>query len=368
MQDIYLNKEKLSEIKNMITELGVSLDIQGLRDKAFDLEQLSYEEDFWKDVDKAQKTMQEIKALKNQIKEYDDLIESIGNLEALIELVLEEEAYDMYKDIEDGLKELSINADKFKLSTLLSGEFDRNNAILSIHSGAGGLEAQDWAEMLLRLYRRWAEGKGFQVEVLDILADTEGGIKSVTLLIKGYNAYGYLKSEKGVHRLVRISPFDSAGKRHTSFASIDVYPELDNDVNIEINPSDLKIDTYRSGGAGGQHVNTTDSAVRITHIPTGIVVQCQNERSQITNRQTAMNMLKAKLVQLKEEEKKEKIEDLHGSYSQIAWGAQIRSYVFHPYSMVKDHRTNAEVGDVYGVMDGDIDIFINEYLKQKALS
>ncbi|MBU5427769.1 peptide chain release factor 2 [Tissierella pigra] len=352
----------------MVIELGVSLDIEGLREKSLDLEQQSYEEDFWKDVETAQKTMQDMKALRNQIEEYEGLIKSIEDLEVFMDLILEEEAYDMYKDLEEGLHNIIKDADKFKLNTLLSGEFDKNNAILSIHSGAGGLEAQDWAEMLLRLYRRWGEGKGFGVETLDLLSDTEGGIKSVTLLIKGYNAYGYLKSEKGVHRLVRISPFDSAGKRHTSFASIDVYPEIEGEVNIEINPSDLKIDTYRSGGAGGQHVNTTDSAVRITHIPTGIVVQCQSERSQTTNRQTAMNMLKAKLIQLKEEEKKEKIEDLQGSYSQIAWGSQIRSYVFHPYSMVKDHRTNMEVGDVYGVMDGDIDIFINEYLKQKSLS
>ncbi|WP_195838019.1 peptide chain release factor 2 [Tissierella pigra] len=368
MQDIYLDKEKLHDIKEMVIELGVSLDIEGLREKSLDLEQQSYEEDFWKDVETAQKTMQDMKALRNQIEEYEGLIKSIEDLEVFMDLILEEEAYDMYKDLEEGLHNIIKDADKFKLNTLLSGEFDKNNAILSIHSGAGGLEAQDWAEMLLRLYRRWGEGKGFGVETLDLLSDTEGGIKSVTLLIKGYNAYGYLKSEKGVHRLVRISPFDSAGKRHTSFASIDVYPEIEGEVNIEINPSDLKIDTYRSGGAGGQHVNTTDSAVRITHIPTGIVVQCQSERSQTTNRQTAMNMLKAKLIQLKEEEKKEKIEDLQGSYSQIAWGSQIRSYVFHPYSMVKDHRTNMEVGDVYGVMDGDIDIFINEYLKQKSLS
>lgn len=342
-------------------------DIEGLRNKCLKLEEKSYEEDFWKDINEAQKTMQEIKTLKNQINEYDDLILAIEDLETLMELVLEEEDYKIYGEITHALDELTKNADDFKLSALLSGEFDKNNAILSIHSGAGGLEAQDWAEMLLRLYRRWAEQKGFQVETLDLLSDTEGGIKSVTLLIKGYNAYGYLKSEKGVHRLVRISPFDAAGKRHTSFASIDVYPEINEEVNIELNPGDLKIDTYRSGGAGGQHVNTTDSAVRITHIPTGIVVQCQNERSQISNRQTAMNMLKAKLIQLREEEQKEKIEDLQGSYSQIAWGSQIRSYVFHPYSMVKDHRTNAEVGDVYGVMDGDIDLFINEYLKQKAL-
>ncbi len=343
-------------------------DIERLRVKLRELEEQSYEEEFWQDISKAQKIMQEIKSIKGQIEEYEDLISGIEDLEILIDLVLEEEDYETYREIEKGIRDLSKRADEFKLNTLLCGEYDKNNAILSIHSGAGGLEAQDWAEMLLRLYRRWAESKGFQVETLDILPDTEGGIKSVTLLIKGYNAYGYLKSEKGVHRLVRISPFDTAGKRHTSFASVDVYPELDDEINVEINPSDLKIDTFRAGGAGGQHVNTTDSAVRITHIPTGIVVQCQNERSQASNKNTAMKMLKAKLIQLKEEEQKEKIEDLQGSYNQIAWGSQIRSYVFHPYNMVKDHRTNVEVGDVHRVMDGDIDIFINEYLKQKALS
>lgn len=311
--------------------------------------------------------MQETKVLNNEIKRYEGLIAEIEDLETLIELIIAENSYEDYKEISESLQKIEKQAEDFKLSTLLSGEFDKNNAILSIHSGAGGLEAQDWAEMLLRMYRRWAESKEYQVETLDLLPDTEGGIKSVTLLIKGFNAYGYLKAEKGVHRLVRISPFDSSGKRHTSFASVDVFPELDEDVNVDINEKDLKVDTYRSSGAGGQHVNTTDSAIRITHIPTGIVVQCQSERSQHTNRITAMNMLKAKLIQLQEEEKKEKIEDLQGNYSQIAWGAQIRSYVFHPYSMVKDHRTNAEIGDVYKVMDGDIDLFINEYLKQKAL-
>lgn len=331
------------------------------------MEQKTYEEDFWKDVEKAQKIMQDAKALNNQVKEYEDLINDVEELEILIDLVLEEEAYEMYKDISNGLSKLTKKADEFKLNTLLSGEFDKNNAIISIHSGAGGLEAQDWAEMLLRLYRRWSDNKGFNVETLDLISDTEGGIKSVTLLIKGFNAYGYLKSEKGVHRLVRISPFDTAGKRHTSFASIDVYPEITGDVDIEINQSDIKVDTYRASGAGGQHVNTTDSAVRITHLPTGIIAQCQNERSQHSNRLTAMNMLKAKLIHLKEEEKKEKIDDLQGSYSQIGWGSQIRSYVFHPYSMVKDHRTGAEVGDVSKVMDGDIDQFINEYLIQKTL-
>ncbi len=343
-------------------------DIEGLRQEGEKLEAETYEEEFWQDITRARKLMQEVKAIKDQVKEYDDLINDAEDLEDLMDLVQEEEDYQMYGELVEGLRELDLRAEDFKLNTLLSGEFDKNNAILSIHSGAGGLEAQDWAEMLLRLYRRWADSKGFQVDTLDILADTEGGIKSVTLLIKGHNAYGYLKSEKGVHRLVRISPFDSAGKRHTSFASIDVFPEIDDKIEVEINPADLKIDTYRSGGAGGQHVNTTDSAVRISHLPTGVVVQCQNERSQISNRNTAMNMLKAKLIQLKEEEHKERVEDLQGSYNQIAWGSQIRSYVFHPYSMVKDHRTDMELGDVFKVMDGDIDPFINEYLKQKALN
>lgn len=343
-------------------------DLPSLRVEIKELQEKSFQEGFWNDSSKAQNIMQKINELKRQIEEYDDLLEEIDELEIMIEMILEEQAYDMYSEILKGIKVVDKKSEEFKLKTLLSGEYDTKNAILAIHSGAGGLEAQDWAEMLLRMYRRWSDDKGFQVETLDYISDTEGGIKAVTLLIKGYNAYGYLKAEKGVHRLVRISPFDSAGKRHTSFASIDVYPELDDSVDIDINQADLKIDTYRSGGAGGQHVNTTDSAVRITHLPTGIIVQCQNERSQITNRDTAMNMLKAKLVQLKEEEQKEKIDDLQGSYNQIGWGSQIRSYVFHPYSMVKDHRTDAEVGDTNRVMDGDIDIFINEYLKMKALS
>ena len=341
-------------------------DIEGLKEEIEKLEKKSFAEDFWQDSENAQKIMQKISNLKGQVSEYEDLLNRIEDLEILIELSLEEEDYQVYKEIKENFEKVSHDAEKFKLSTLLNGEYDKNNAILSIHSGAGGLEAQDWAEMLLRMYKRWAEQKGFQAEILDILSDTEGGIKSVTMLIKGFNAYGYLKSEKGVHRLVRISPFDSSNRRHTSFASIDIYPELDDDTDIEINESDLKIDTYRASGAGGQHVNTTDSAVRITHIPTGITVQCQNERSQHSNRLTAMKMLKAKLIQLKEEEQKEKIEDLQGKYTQIAWGSQIRSYIFHPYSLVKDHRTEVEMGDIDRVIDGDIDIFINEYLKQKA--
>lgn len=351
-------------------------DIPSLKKRVEELDAEAVKESFWQDVENAQKVLQESKNLKDKIHEYDELFGKIEDLEVLIDLALEEEEdsleeeekeNSLEKEIRHYLETVIKEVDSLRLATLLSGEYDSSNAILSIHSGAGGLEAQDWAEMLLRMYKRWAESKGFGVDTLDILADTEGGIKSVTLLIKGLNSYGYLKSEKGVHRLVRISPFDASRRRHTSFASVDVYPEISDDSKIEINPNDLKIDTYRSSGAGGQYVNTTDSAVRITHIPTGIVVQCQNERSQLSNRTTAMKMLKAKLIQLKEEEQKEKIEDLQGKYTQIGWGSQIRSYVFHPYNLVKDHRTGAEVGDINSVMDGDIDIFINEYLKYKAL-
>lgn len=342
-------------------------DLPAKKKSVEELEKSTYDENFWKDQQNAQNTMQKIKNLKEQIETYEKLKNKVEDLNFLYQLMLEEDDYTDYDTVEKTLAEIEKEVEEFKISTLLNGEYDENNAILSIHAGAGGLEAQDWAQMLLRMYRRWAEDKGYKVETLDLLQDPEAGIKSVTLLISGYNAYGYLKGEKGVHRLVRISPFDASGKRHTSFASVDVFPELKDEEDIEINEKDLKIDTYRSTGAGGQHVNTTDSAVRITHIPTGIVVQCQSERSQHSNKETAMKMLKAKLIQLKEEENKEKIEDLQGSYSQIAWGSQIRSYVFHPYSMVKDHRTQAEVGDVYRVMDGDLDYFINEYLKYKAL-
>lgn len=339
-------------------------DIEGLKGEVKELEKKMSEPNFWNNLEEAQNISQKAKGLKDKIKEFTDIEQSIEDIEILLTLALEEDDDSVFDEIKDGIKDVEERVRVLKLSTLLKGEYDKNNAIVSIHSGAGGLEAQDWAEMLLRMYKRWCERKGYGVEVLDILPDTEAGIKSVTLLIKGLNAYGYLKSEKGVHRLVRISPFDSSGRRHTSFASVDVIPELEDDIDIEINPSDLKIDTYRASGSGGQHVNTTDSAVRITHIPTGVVVQCQNERSQHSNRATAMKMLKAKLIELKEREKKEKIEDLQGNYNQIAWGSQIRSYVFHPYNMVKDHRTNAETGNVNSVMDGDIDVFINEYLKQ----
>lgn len=320
-------------------------------------------QDFWDDADRAQSKLKQQKALTQKIEKYVTLYNQVEDLEGLCEMALEEEDASLESDVLETFETVMAEFEKMRLETLLRGEFDANNAILSIHAGSGGTDAQDWAEMLLRMYRRWCDTKGYNVKVLEYLNDTEGGIKSVSLMIEGLNAYGFLKSEKGVHRIVRISPFDASGKRHTSFASVDVMPELDDSYEIDINPSDLKVDTFRSSGSGGQHVNTTDSAVRITHLPTGVVVACQNERSQIANRTTAMKMLMAKLVEIKEREQKEKVEDLAGDYSQITWGSQIRSYVFNPYNLVKDHRTNAETGNVQAVMDGDIDMFINSYLK-----
>lgn len=341
-------------------------DPASIESKIKDLEKEMTDPEFWNDNERAQKVSQDANDLKEKLNQYKGIVRDSDEILLLIDMVQEENDPSMVSDIRNNVKDLEKRVEDLRLSTLLKGEYDKNNAILSIHSGAGGLEAQDWAEMLLRMYTRWSERKGYKLETLDILPDTEAGIKSVTLLIKGVNAYGYLKCEKGVHRLVRISPFDSSGRRHTSFASVDVMPEIDDNIDIDINPNDLKIDTYRASGAGGQHVNKTDSAVRITHIPTGIVVQCQNERSQHSNRATAMKMLTSKLIELKEQEQKEKIEDLQGNYNQIAWGSQIRSYVFHPYNLVKDHRTNAEKGNTTAVMDGDIDIFINEYLKKNS--
>lgn len=284
----------------------------------------------------------------------------------MLELMKEEDSGELFGEARDLLKGIEKDLEAYNLENLLDGEFDRNNALISIHAGAGGLEAQDWAEMLYRMYDRWVDSKGYKKEILSYNSDTEGGIKSVDFMVQGKNAYGFLKGERGVHRLVRISPFDAAKKRHTSFASIDVIPDLDESVQVDINPNDLKIDTYRASGAGGQHVNTTDSAVRISHLPTGIVVTCQNERSQMLNRDVAMRMLYAKLMQIAQEEQREKIEDIQGNYSQINGGSQIRSYVFHPYQMVKDHRTDYEVSDIGSVMDGDIDIFINEYLNMNC--
>ncbi len=325
-------------------------------------------QDFWNDNENAQKILQETKSLKEAIEEFNSLEVKLEEIDILIELGLEENDGSMENEIESSILNLKEDINKVTIKTLLSGDYDKNNAILSINAGTGGLDAQDWSQMLLRMYIRWSEHKGFKVRILDMISDPAAGIKSATLQIEGYNAYGYLKCEKGVHRIVRISPFDPSGKRHTSFASIDVLPELDDSINIDINPVDLKIDTYRASGAGGQHINTTDSAVRITHMPTGVVVQCQNERSQHKNKDTAMKMLMAKLIELKELEQKEKIEDIQGKYSQITWGSQIRSYVFQPYKLVKDHRTNAEIGNVDSVMDGNLDLFINEYLKFSKLN
>ena len=324
--------------------------------------------DFWNDNEKAQKVLQENKSLKETLDEFNHLESSLEEIDVFIELAIEEGDISLEKEVEKMIENLESSIDELNIKTLLSGEYDKNNAIVSINAGTGGLDAQDWAQMLLRMYVRWADRKGFKVSTLDMISDPEAGIKSATIQVEGLNAYGYLKSEKGVHRIVRISPFDPSGKRHTSFASIDVVPELDESIEIDINPSDLKIDTYRASGAGGQHINTTDSAVRITHIPTGVVVQCQNQRSQHSNKDTAMRMLMAKLIELKELEQKEKIEDLQGKYSQITWGSQIRSYVFQPYKLVKDHRTNAEMGNVDSVMDGSIDLFINEYLKMTKIN
>ncbi len=316
---------------------------------------------FWDDVQKAQEVTQEAKRVKDKIDKFKNLNERIDDVEVLKEL-MEENDEETAKEIISEVKALSKEIDTLKIETILSGEYDRNDAILTLHTGVGGSDANDWTEMLLRMYTRWCEKKGYSLETIDYLPGDEAGVKSVTLKVKGEFAYGYLKAEKGIHRLVRISPFNANGKRQTSFASVEVLPELTSDQDIEINPVDLRIDTYRAGGAGGQHVNKTESAVRITHIPTGIVVQCQNERSQFSNRDTAMGMLKSKLIELKERAHKEKIEDLTGELKDMGWGSQIRSYVFHPYSMVKDHRTNIETSNVNGVMDGDIDNFIIAYL------
>jgi peptide chain release factor 2 len=320
---------------------------------------------FWDDQQKAQTVIGELNGLKDQVNELHDLNETYENLEITYELVKEEDDPELREELETELQGITKRLNEFELQLLLSEPYDKNNAILELHPGAGGTESQDWGSMLLRMYTRWAEKRGFKVETLDYLPGDEAGIKSVTLGIKGHNAYGYLKAEKGVHRLVRISPFDSSGRRHTSFVSCDVMPEFNDEIEIEIRTEDLRIDTYRSSGAGGQHVNTTDSAVRITHIPTGIVASCQTERSQIQNREHAMKMLKAKLYQKKIEEQEQQLADIRGEQKEIGWGSQIRSYVFHPYSMVKDHRTNTEVGNTQSVMDGDIDIFIDAYLRSK---
>lgn len=321
------------------------------------------EQGFWDNNDRAQVFMKELKNLKDTIDDFKQLETKYEDVQTLISMGYEENDETLIPEIKEAMDEFIKEFDELKLRTLLSGEFDEHNAILTLHAGAGGTESCDWANMLCRMYQRWADKKGFNVEILDYLDGEEAGLKSVTLQINGMNAYGYLKSERGVHRLVRISPFNAAGKRQTSFVSCDVMPDIEEDTGIEINEDDLRIDTYRSSGAGGQHVNKTSSAIRITHIPTNIVVQCQNERSQLQNKDKAMKMLKAKLYLLKQQENLEKISGIRGEVKEIGWGNQIRSYVMQPYTLVKDHRTNEEVGTVNNVLDGAIDPFINAYLK-----
>lgn len=341
-------------------------DIAKRKVKIETLEQEMLAPDFRQAQEKAQTVTQEKGRHERVVARYQTLADDIDDMLILVELAKEDEASDYTDELATTLKKNMAILETFELETMLSGKYDVSNAILSIHPGAGGTESQDWAEMLYRLYVRWAERVGYKVEVLDYLAGDEAGIKSVTILISGDNAYGYLKAEKGVHRMVRISPFDASGRRHTSFSAVEVMPEVENDTDITIEAKDLKVDTYRASGAGGQHVNKTESAVRITHLPTGIVVQCQGERSQIQNRATAMKMLTSRLVEEKLKEQERELAKLHGNQQEIGWGSQIRSYVFHPYTMVKDHRTGEEKGNVQAVMDGDIDSFITAYLKSEA--
>lgn len=362
----YETHKAFEEAKQTLNDLSESLDLEGRKKRIAEIDEIISAPDFWNNPEGGQAIMQEKKRLESKVDHYNRLAGKMDDLEVMIELAKEESDADLEQDIVDTLAEISKELDDFELETILNGEYDDNNAILSIHPGAGGTESQDWAEMLYRMYVRWAERHGYKVDVLDYLDGDEAGIKSVTMLISGENAYGYLKSEKGVHRMVRISPFDASGRRHTSFTAVEVMPEVENDTTIEIDDKDLKVDTYRSSGAGGQHVNKTESAVRITHIPTGIVVQCQNERSQIQNRATAMKMLTSRLVEEKIKQQEAEIARLQGEQQDIGWGSQIRSYVFHPYTLVKDHRTNYEKGNVNAVMDGEIDEFINAWLKQQA--
>ncbi len=341
----------------------IHFDLPGMKERIDELEDQMKAPDFWNDLERSKVVNRELKTLQNKEELWRETRNRLEDAQLMIELGLEMNDSSVVDEIIIEAAQLEKDVEQMRLNTLLKGPYDANNAIISIHAGAGGTEAMDWASMLLRMYTRWCETSGYEIKTLDILAGEEAGVKSVTLHIIGEYAYGYLKAEKGVHRLVRISPFDSSGRRHTSFASLDVMPELEDDNIIEIRQEDLRVDTYRSSGAGGQHVNKTSSAVRITHLPTGIVTACQNERSQLQNKETAMKMLKAKLLELKEQEAQEKKDEMKGDMKKIEWGSQIRSYVFHPYNMVKDHRTNVETGNIQGVMDGDLNPFIHGYLQ-----
>ena len=360
-------KYTLSTYDETLKEVKDSLDLENKERRITELDKSMEEPGFWDDPERSTKTVREAKNLKDTVDGYKHLEQQYEDIQVMIEMGYEENDPAMIPEIQEMLDEFVKELEELRTKTLLSGEYDGCNAILKLNAGAGGTEAMDWCSMLYRMYQRWADKKGFTTEVLDFLDRDEAGLKSITLQVNGENAYGYLKSEKGVHRLVRISPFNAAGKRQTSFVSCDVMPDIEEDLDVEINPDDLRIDTYRSSGAGGQHINKTSSAVRITHIPTGVVVQCQNERSQFQNKDKAMQMLKAKLYLLKQQENAEKLSDIRGDVKDINFGNQIRSYVMQPYTLVKDHRTNAENGNVNAVMDGDIDLFISAYLKWISL-
>lgn len=356
-------KYEFEQFREPLVEMGDSLEREKKEARIAEIEESMNDPKFWEDSEKSAELMKEMKAVKAELSEYDKLKTSFEDVETLMEMAEEENDEELASEVELEFSRFKKNFDDYKISTLLSGEFDHHDAILTLHAGAGGTESCDWADMLYRMYSRWAERHDFKTEILDFLDGEEAGLKSVTMQITGQNAYGYLKSEKGVHRLVRISPFNAAGKRQTSFVSCDVMPDIEEDVDIEINDEDIRIDTYRSSGAGGQHINKTSSAIRITHLPTGIVVQCQNERSQHKNKDKAMQVLKSRLYLLKQEENAKNLAQIRGEVTEIGWGNQIRSYVMQPYTMVKDHRTNYEVGNAAAVLDGDIDGFINEYLK-----
>ena len=359
-------KYELQNFRNDVKELGNALRIDELKNEVAELEKKTFEPEFWTDQENSTKTLQKIKQIKDKIEKYEALESKLEDTIMMTEMAIEENDESLTEEILHDKEEIQKEEERQRIEVLLCGEYDKNNAIVSFHPGAGGTEAQDWALMLYRLYTRWGEKHGYNVKLLDWLDGEEAGLKSATILVEGTNAYGYLKSENGVHRLVRVSPFDASGRRHTSFASVEVMPEFDDDNSIELKEEDLEITAHRSSGAGGQHINKTDSAIRITHIPTGIVVGCQTERSQLQNKETALKMLKSKLMEIKEREKLDRIEDIQGNKTNIEWGSQIRSYVFMPYTLVKDTRTGYEDGNIQAVMDGDIDEFINAYLKQNA--
>lgn len=357
---------ELERLHPDIEDLADALGLKAMESEIEQLEHRAAEPGFWDNMENSQKILQRTSALKGKVESYEKLAASYEDTLALIELADEEEDLSLLEEAQSEVNKVKSDLEAQRLSTLLTGEYDQNNAILTFHAGSGGTEAQDWAEMLYRMYNRWAERHSFKVKLLDYLDGEEAGLKSAVILVEGENAYGYLKSEAGVHRLVRVSPFDASGRRHTSFASLEVMPEIDDNIEVEISPEDIKMDVYRASGAGGQKVNKTSSAVRLTHIPTGIVVACQVERSQHQNREVAMKMLMSKLVEIKEREHLDKIEDIKGVQKEITWGSQIRSYVFMPYTLAKDHRTGFESSNINAVMDGDIDSFINAYLKAQS--